>query len=200
MDHDGSSIINLLESSQRDLGYATGSVVSNASLQSAAPATTLRVATPPTTGRTRGPVAKRRFQKGCFQLKKDTAYTFYYEDHQLTDGTLGSRKVRHLIGRVGPGGMSERAARREHDRTMQEVNRKRGSVPPAAKGQTFGDAYKAWRTEVGPHLSPATVRQERATYGGMCSRDLRTHPCKRLAYRHFSNSQRRYGDLFHERP
>jgi hypothetical protein len=60
-------------------------------------------------------VPKRRFQKGCFQLKGGKAYSFYYEDAQRADGTPRSRKVRHLIGRV-PAEMSERTALREHDR------------------------------------------------------------------------------------
>ena len=119
----------------------------------------LSTATPRNHGPKRGPVAKRRFQKGCFQLKGGKAYTFYYEDYQQPDGTLATRKVRHLIGAIGPDGMSERAALREHDRIMQEVNRKRGSVAPAVKGRTFRDAVAAWRAAVAPHLSPATVRQ-----------------------------------------
>lgn len=127
-------------------------------LQCAAGSHTLAAATPLNTGK-RGPVAKRRFQKGCFQLKNGVAYTFYYEDFQRTDRTLESRKVRHLIGRVGPNGISERAAWREHDRIMQEVNNRRGSVAPAVKGKTFGDAVAAWRSAVAPNLSPATVRQ-----------------------------------------
>jgi integrase len=130
-----------------------------AELQSHQAPTTLITATPQTTGRKRGPVAKRRFQKGCFQLKDGMAYTFYYEDFQRPDATLETRKVRHLIGRVGPEGISERAARREHARIMEEMNRKRGSVAPAVKGRTFLDAVVAWRTAVAPHLSPATVRQ-----------------------------------------
>jgi integrase len=87
------------------------------------------------------------------------AFTFYYEDFQQADGTLGSRKVRHLIGHVGPGGISERAARREHSRIMDEVNRKRGSVPPAAPGRSFSDSVTEWRAAIAPTLSPATVRQ-----------------------------------------
>ncbi len=84
-------------------------------------------------------------------------YSLYYDDFQQPDGCLKSRRVRQSIGNLSS--MSERAARREHDRIMQEVNRKRGSVAPAVKGHTFGDAVTAWRTAVGPHLSPATVRQ-----------------------------------------
>lgn len=86
---------------------------------------------------------KRRFQKSCFWLKKDgMAFTFYYEDRKQPDGTFVTCKVRHFIGRV-PDEVSERAARREHDRIMQEVNRKRGSVAPAIKGRTFQDATEA---------------------------------------------------------
>jgi hypothetical protein len=80
---------------------------------------TLDAATPRVIGR-RGPVAKRRFQKGCFQIKNGMAYTFYYEDAERTDGTHYTRKVRHFIGRIAADGMSERAARREHDRIMRK--------------------------------------------------------------------------------
>src|SRR6516225_7720403 len=92
-----------------------------------APCDTLATATPRVTGRKRGPVPKRRYQQGCFWLKGGMAYTFYYEDCEQPDGTLKTRKVRHFIGRV-PDEFSDRVARREHDRIMQEVNRKRGSV------------------------------------------------------------------------
>jgi integrase len=115
-------------------------------------------ATPLTTGK-RGPVAKRRFQKGCLQIKNGTAYCFYYADDQRADGTTETRKVRQFIGRVGADGMSPRAAEREHDRIMQEVNQKRGSVAPTIHGQTFTDAVNAWRRDVAPNLSPSTVRQ-----------------------------------------
>jgi integrase len=100
----------------------------------------------------------RRFQKGCFQIKNGMAYCFYYADNQRADGTMETRKVRHFLGRIGTDGMSERAARREHDRIMQEVNQKRGSVAPTIHGQTFMDAVTAWRRAIAPNLSPSTVR------------------------------------------
>ncbi len=78
-------------------------------------------ATPLSTGQ-RGPVPKRRFQKGCFQIENGMAYSFYYADTERADGTLETRRVRHFIGRIAADGMSERAARREHDRIMQDVN------------------------------------------------------------------------------
>ena len=65
----------------------------------------MRAATPLATGGKHGPVAKRRFQKGCFQVTNGIAYTFYYVDWQLEDGTMASRKVRRFIGHVGLGGI-----------------------------------------------------------------------------------------------
>ncbi len=84
-------------------------------------------------------------------------YSLFYEDVERPDGSLQSKRVRHFIGNLSS--MSERAARREHDRIMHEVNEKRGSVAPAVKGRTFDDAVSSWRSAVAPHLSPSTVRQ-----------------------------------------
>lgn len=116
-------------------------------------------ATPLDTDRKRGPVVKRRFQKGSFRIRNGMAYSFYYEDVRLADGSLATRRVRRAIGRLGDAGLSERAARREHDRIMQEINRERGCVAPAVKGRTFNDAVAAWREAIAPTLSPSTVRQ-----------------------------------------
>jgi len=129
-------------------------------------------ATPRDTGEKRGPVPKRRFQKGCFWLKKGMAYSIYYEDSKQPDGTLKTRRVRHFIGRV-PDEMSERAARQEHTRIMQDVNQQRGSVAPAAKGCTFKDVADLWRANVKPHLSPSTQRQRES--------HLRTHILPKFA-------------------
>jgi integrase len=99
-------------------------------------------------------VAKRRFQKGCFRVEQGVAYSYFYED--AADGS--TRKVRHRIGCV-PAELSERSARREHARIMHTVNQNRGSVAPAIRGKSFGDAVAAWRSAIAPNLSPATVRQ-----------------------------------------
>src|SRR5256885_16042180 len=40
--------------------------------------------------------------------------------------------------------ISERAARREHARGMEDVNLKRGSMAPVLKGQTLADASLTW--------------------------------------------------------
>src|SRR6267143_1264897 len=102
------------------------------------------VATPLTTGR-RGPVAKRRFQKGCFVTEAGGYYSIYYSDAQSPDGATTSKRVRQFLGSVNQ--ISERAARREHDRIMQDVNRRRGSVASAYRGQTFADAVRLWRKQ-----------------------------------------------------
>lgn len=84
-------------------------------------------------------------------------YSLYYADVKGPDGSLESRRVRHLIGNLKS--MSERAGRREHDRLMHDINQKRGSVAPAVKGRTFNDCVSSWRSAIAPHLSPSTVRQ-----------------------------------------
>lgn len=109
------------------------------------------------TGRKRGPVPKRRFQKGSFQMQNGKAYTLFYEDVEKPDGTITTERARHLIGDLDV--MSERSARREHDLFMAEINRRRGSVPVPIKGETFHNAVDAWKKDVAPQLSPATVRQ-----------------------------------------
>jgi integrase len=109
------------------------------------------------TGRKRGPVPKRRFQKGSFQIQNGKAYTLFYKDVEKPDGAITTERARHLIGDLNA--MSERAARREHDLFMAEINRRRGSVPVPIRGETFQDAVGAWKRDVAPQLSPATVRQ-----------------------------------------
>lgn len=108
-----------------------------------------------------GPVVRRRFQKGCFVKEKDGRfYSLFYAD---VDGE--TKLVKRFVGHSGD--ISERAARRQHALTMEEVNRLRGSAAPILKGQTFQDAVNKWRSAVAPNLAPGTVRQ-RESY-------LRTH-------------------------
>jgi integrase len=111
-------------------------------------------------------VAKRRFQKGCFVKEGSRMYSMFYVD---ADG--GSKRVKQFIGNLGE--MSERAALREHARIMEDVNRRRGSVAPAYKGQTFAEVTELWRRAIAPNLSPSTLRQ-RESY-------LRKHIVPRFA-------------------
>jgi hypothetical protein len=110
-------------------------------------------------GPKRGPVAKRRFQKGRFEVVNGAAYTLYYEDVPQASGLTLSRRARRLIGRIGVNGMSQRSALREHQAFMQTVNLKRGSVAPAVVGRTFEDMVNLWRNDVAPHLATSTLRQ-----------------------------------------
>jgi integrase len=86
-------------------------------------------------------------------------YSMFYIDGP--DGR--TKQVKKFVGRVGE--MSERTARREHARIMEEVNRQRGSLAPVLRGQTFADAVNKWRQAVAPNLSPATVRQRESYLG-----------------------------------
>jgi integrase len=79
-------------------------------------------------------------------------YSMHYVD---ADGK--SKRINRFLGSMER--MSERAARREHARIMEEVNRKRASLAPVYRGQTFTDAVNKWRKAIAPNLSPATVRQ-----------------------------------------
>jgi integrase len=117
-------------------------------------------------GPKRGPVPRRRFQKGCFIIHKSGGmYSKYYEDAVEPDGSTVTKQVMRFIGDIKQ--MSERAARREHARIMDSVNAKRGSIAPVPKGQSFLDAVAKWRSTIAPNLSPASVRSMESA--------LRTH-------------------------
>jgi len=121
-----------------------------------APATSYgRVATP-LTGR-KGPVPKRRYQEGLFKKENGHYYSFFYRDRAMPDGSTRSVFSRIRIGTVGE--ISEQSARREHDRLRQVVNRERGSVPTAPKGETFEEVAKTYMKDIAPQLSISTVRQ-----------------------------------------
>lgn len=98
-------------------------------------------------------------------------YCKHYVDAVGPDGSTVTKQVMRYIGNTKT--MSERAARREHDRIMQEVNLQRGSLAPVSKGQTFADAVAKWRSAVAPILSPGTVRAYES--------HLRTHIIPRFA-------------------
>lgn len=96
---------------------------------------------------------RRRFQNGVFVIEGSRFYSVYYADAE--DG-----KTKRVKQRIGSGeAMSERAARREHARIMENINRERGSLAPVFRDQTFAEAVSKWRSAVAPNLSPATLRQ-----------------------------------------
>ena len=125
-------------------------------LQTLSQATNIHAATPPFVGR-KGPVPKRRYQEGTFREENGNYYSFFYRDRQMPDGSNRSVLTRFNLGRVEK--ISELSARREHGRLRTQINHERGSVPTAPKGETFGDANKAYMKDIAPHLSISTVRQ-----------------------------------------
>jgi integrase len=78
------------------------------------------------------------------------------------DGAPTTKQVKKFLGKILE--TSERAARREHARIMEDVNFKRGSVAPTPKGQSFAEAVNKWRQAIAPNLSPATVRQRESHF------------------------------------
>ena len=114
-------------------------------------------ATPTPIGK-RGKVPRRRFQKGSFVIEKSGGmYSMHYVDAERPDGTTATKQVKRFLGNLSQ--MSERAARREHARIMEQINQSRGSVMPVIKGQTFADAVDKWRQAIAPNLCASTVRQ-----------------------------------------
>jgi len=87
-------------------------------------------------------------------------YSFFYRDRNMPDGSTKSVKERIDHGKTG--GISELSARREHDRLRQCINRERGSVPTAPRGETFTDAARVYIESIGPHRSCSTVRQQQS--------------------------------------
>jgi len=103
-------------------------------------------------------VPKRRYQEGTFRKENDHYYSFFYKDRPMPDGGTRSVKERFHLGKVG--NLSELSARREHNRLRQQINRERGSVPPAPRGETFKDAATRYMAELAPQLSCSTIRQK----------------------------------------
>jgi integrase len=111
------------------------------------------------TGR-KGPVPKRRYQEGLFKKENGRYYSFFRRDRSMPGGSTRSVFSRISLGKVGS--ISELSARREHDRLRQIINKERGSVPTAPKGETFAEVAATYMKEIAPQLSIATVRQRQS--------------------------------------
>ncbi len=144
-------------------------------------------ATPHTIG-LRGPVPRRRFQRGSFIKEPNGGmYSMHYIDAVGPDGSIVSKQVKRFLGNLSQ--MSERAARAEHAKLMVDVNLKRGSVRPVPKGQTLADAVTKWRAAISPNLSPATVRPRESflrthimpRFGRSSLQDLGVHEVQQFA-------------------
>jgi integrase len=116
----------------------------------------LRPTATPCAAPKRGPVSRRRFQKGSFLTIGDSYFSMFYVDAESPSGEAITKQVKRCLGPIAQ--MSERQARKAHAQIMEDVNAKRGSVPPVVRGQTFNDATGWWRKDIAPNFSPATVR------------------------------------------
>ena len=134
-------------------------MLSNDSIESKIDSVRIPAATPCSAGK-RGSVPKRRYQEGNFRVENGHYYSLFYQDRGMADGSVRSVRSRFDLGKVGA--ISELSARREHDRLRTQINRERGSVPTAPKGETFKDAAEAYMESIAPHLSISTVRQRRS--------------------------------------
>ena len=121
-------------------------------------------------------------------------YSFFYRDRIIADGSIRSVKQRFDHGRGVA--ISQLSARREHDRLRQQINRERGSVPTAPRGETFADAAKVYIESIAPHFSCSTVRQGIHTCGVTYSRDWQSRAygarCQRptaIRYRYAADQQ-----------
>lgn len=103
---------------------------------------------------------KWRYQQGLLKKENGHYYSFFYRDRPMPDGTSRSVFTRIDLGRVGE--ISDLSARREHDRLRQQINRERGSVPTAPKGETFEEVAKTYMNDIGPQLAISTVRQRKS--------------------------------------
>jgi hypothetical protein len=75
-------------------------------------------ATPSCTVQKRGPVPRRRFQKGTFVKKPNgSMFSMYYTDAVGPDGSAVTKQVKQFLGNLAQ--ISERAARREHAQIME---------------------------------------------------------------------------------
>jgi hypothetical protein len=113
-------------------------------------------------------------------------YSVHYIDVERSDGTSATKQVKRFVGNLKT--MSERAARREHAKIMEQVNLERDSIAPAPKGQSFADAVAKWRSAIAPNLSPSTVLENHFFAHTSCQSSAGLH-CKEWESAKYSNSQ-----------
>ncbi len=114
---------------------------------------TLPTATP-SAGTKRGPVPKRRFQKGTFVKRGDNWVGMWRVDALQTDGAV--RREQRSLTFVG---LSERAARAVFQPILDAVNAANQATPPVPKtSETVARAVAEWREHAAGSLKPSTRR------------------------------------------
>ena len=114
-------------------------------------------------------------------------YSMFYVDAEGEDSSMTSKRRKVFLGSII--NMSLRAARHEHSKIMDEVNKQRGSSAPVIRGQTFGDAVTMWQQAVAPNLSPSTVRARESylrvhiipRFGALALHEIGVHQIQQFA-------------------
>lgn len=111
-------------------------------------------ATPPIAGTKRGPVPKRRFQKGTFVKRGDNWVGMWRLDTLQPDGTTKrEQRGQTFIG------LSERAARAAFQPILDAVNAANQATAPVPKtSETVKKAVQEWREHAANSLKPSTLR------------------------------------------
>ena len=136
-----------MSKTQRDAFCPGGSSPPNAQRDSRASAT-------PSISGTRGPVPKRRFQKGTFVKRGNNWVGMWRVDILQPDGTTKrEQRSQTFIG------LSERAARAAFQPILDAVNAANQATPPVPKtSDTVAKAVVEWREHVAASLKPSTRR------------------------------------------
>ena len=111
-------------------------------------------ATPSVAGTKRGPVPKRRFQKGTFVKRGNNWVGMWRVDTLQPDGTMKrEQRSRTFVG------LSERAARATFQPILDAVNAANRATPPVPKtSDTVAKAVAEWREHAAVTLKPSTRR------------------------------------------
>jgi integrase len=111
-------------------------------------------ATPSSVGTKRGPVPKRRFQKGTFVKRGDNWVGMWRVDILQPDGTTKrEQRSRTFLG------LSERAARAAFQPILDAVNAANLATAPVPKtSETVKKAIQEWREHAANSLKPSTRR------------------------------------------
>jgi integrase len=118
------------------------------------PCGTLLSATPSIAGTKRGPVPKRRFQRGTFVKRADNWVGMWRVDTLQPDGTTKrEQRCQTFLG------LSERAARAAFQPILDAVNAANHATPPVPKtSDTVKKAVEEWREHAAASLKPSTRR------------------------------------------
>jgi hypothetical protein len=137
-----------------DSNAFTSSSSQTASLPSSPIESILPSATPSIAGTKRGPVPKRRFQKGTFVKRGNNWVGTWRVDTLQPDGTTKREQRSRTFT-----GLSERAARAVFQPILDAVNAANHATPPVPKtSDTVAKAVSEWREHVAETLKPSSRR------------------------------------------